>query len=70
MGSRDDAFDALDKACVNGWIDYRALSLDPRFEFLHEDRRFTSLLKDLAEKVATLNKEQPPGTQLAQNRER
>jgi serine/threonine protein kinase/tetratricopeptide (TPR) repeat protein len=69
-GHREECFDLLDRALAAGWIDHRALSLDPRFDLVRSDQRFTTMLKDLAQKVAALREGKQPVGELAQNIER
>ena len=68
LGRREECFDILNRACGAGWIDYRALSMDPRFDSVRGDQRFATVLRDLAQKTATLRKGNPPVVELAQNR--
>jgi tetratricopeptide (TPR) repeat protein len=58
-GDREKCFLALDRAVEAGWIDYRSLSMDPRFDFVREDSRFQKTLSGLAAKVARLIRQQP-----------
>jgi tetratricopeptide (TPR) repeat protein len=69
-GNRKESFDLLDRALVAGWIDYRALSLDPRFDSIRSDQRFITMLNSLAQKVADLRTGKQPVGELAQNIER
>jgi serine/threonine protein kinase/Tfp pilus assembly protein PilF len=70
MGKREEGFDILHRALMAGWIDHRALSLDPRFDSIRDDQRFTTILKGLAQKVADLREGKQPVGKLAQNKER
>ncbi len=69
-GNRRESFDLLDRAVTAGWIDYRALSLDPRFDSIRNDQHFTTILKGLAQTVADLREGKQPVVKLAQNIER
>jgi serine/threonine protein kinase/Flp pilus assembly protein TadD len=44
----------LRKALDMGWIDYRSLAMDPRFDAVREDARVKTILKDLASSVADM----------------
>jgi serine/threonine protein kinase/tetratricopeptide (TPR) repeat protein len=68
LGRREECFEILDRACGAGWIDYRALSIDPRFDSVRGDQRFTTVLNELAQKTATLREGNQPVAELAQNR--
>jgi TolB-like protein/tetratricopeptide (TPR) repeat protein/tRNA A-37 threonylcarbamoyl transferase component Bud32 len=70
LGKREEAFDTLNRAVKAGWIDYRALSLDPRYDSIRSDDRFSTILTSLAARVADLRAGKQPGGPLAQNKER
>jgi hypothetical protein len=70
LGKTGECFHVLDRTLAAGWIDYRTLSMDPRFDSVRSDPRFTTILKDLAKKVAALREEKQPAGELAQNAER
>jgi Tfp pilus assembly protein PilF len=70
MDDPEECFDTLNRALRAGWIDHRALSLDPRFDSVRGDQRFTTMVKELAQKVAALKKGKQPVGELAQNIER
>ena len=59
LGDREKCFAALDRAVEAGWIDYRSLSMDPRFDSVREDPRFQTTLSRLAASVARLRRQQP-----------
>lgn len=44
----------LRKAITSGWIDYRSLNLDPRFDSLRGDPAFQTITHDLSAKVADM----------------
>lgn len=45
------AFDHLRKAVALGWIDYRSLKLDPRFDSLRSNSEFETLVNNVSVKV-------------------
>jgi serine/threonine protein kinase/tetratricopeptide (TPR) repeat protein len=47
----DSALHQLENAIAAGWIDYRSLSLDPRFDSVHGTPRFKKIFLHLTEKV-------------------
>jgi TolB-like protein/tRNA A-37 threonylcarbamoyl transferase component Bud32 len=56
LGNGDEAYSNLAAALANGWIDYRSLALDPRFDSLRGDERFQSIIDRLSERMALLRK--------------
>jgi len=59
MKHGDKCFEMLARAIEAGWIDYRAASMDPRFDFVRDDARFQTTINNLAAKVAELRRQQP-----------
>ena len=57
LGDTNAALEALRAATVAGWIDYRSLSLDPRFDNLSKEPRFQEILANLRDKVQTLQRQ-------------
>jgi serine/threonine protein kinase/tetratricopeptide (TPR) repeat protein len=60
LGRTESAIEHLQAAISGGWIDYRSLSLDPRFDAVADDVRFQTILgklkltvEDLCKKVTT-----------------
>jgi hypothetical protein len=49
----------LTAATQHGWLDYRSMSLDPRFDRIRESEPFIKLLADLNSKVEALRRQQP-----------
>ena len=47
LGKNESAIAHLEAAVPAGWIDYRSLSLDPRFDAIAEDVRFQTILGKL-----------------------
>ena len=53
-GNHRIAIDLLQKAQRAGWIDYRFVMLDPRFQALREDQEFQRICAELRDHVASL----------------
>ncbi len=56
LGQVDSAIEHLEAAVTNGWLDYRSLSLDPRFDAIGDDTRFQIILGKLKLKTDELRK--------------
>jgi hypothetical protein len=56
----------LDKAIAAGWIDYRSMMLDPRFDSIRNDETFKDALNRLTSKVQEMRRPRP-GRELATN---
>jgi len=54
LGMTEPSLAHLRKSVAAGWIDYRSLNLDPRFDSLREDPTFQTIVHDLSTKVADL----------------
>jgi tetratricopeptide (TPR) repeat protein/tRNA A-37 threonylcarbamoyl transferase component Bud32 len=54
LGMSGQAIDHLNRAIDLGWVDYRSLAMDPRFDALQQDSKFKTLVKNLASKMAEL----------------
>ncbi len=54
LNEREQAIGSLDRAFAAGWIDYRTLRLDPRFDALHSEPAFETLLATMATRVTAL----------------
>jgi tetratricopeptide (TPR) repeat protein len=54
LGMSEPSIGHLREAVSSGWIDYRSLAMDPRFDAVQEEPRFKEILKDLAFKVADM----------------
>ena len=63
------AIQSLRASVDAGWLDYRSLRLDPRFDFVSSDSRFQQILNDLMKSVADL-KRQALAEQIARENER
>jgi serine/threonine protein kinase/tetratricopeptide (TPR) repeat protein len=56
LGKTESAITHLEAAVAAGWIDYRSLSLDPRFDAIANDIRFQTLLGRLKIKTEELRR--------------
>jgi serine/threonine protein kinase/tetratricopeptide (TPR) repeat protein len=56
LGKNASAIEHLEAAVAAGWIDYRSLSLDPRFDSISNDTRLQTILGRLKLKVEDLRK--------------
>ena len=54
IGMSDRAIAHLHQAVKSGWIDYRSLAMDPRFDSVREDSRVKAICNDLTLKVAEM----------------
>jgi serine/threonine protein kinase/tetratricopeptide (TPR) repeat protein len=54
LGLAEASFQHLRQAMANGWIDYRSLELDPRFDALRSNPEFQSLIRNISAKVADI----------------
>jgi tetratricopeptide (TPR) repeat protein len=59
LGKIDSSFAHLREAFTAGWLDYRSLELDPRFDALRDDERFKNILDAMAARVASLRRTAP-----------
>jgi tetratricopeptide (TPR) repeat protein len=50
----EQAFQHLRQAIDSGWLDYRSLQLDPRFDSLQSDPQFKRIIGEISAKVAEL----------------
>lgn len=55
LGETDQAMRELQNAVAAGWIDYRSMSLDPRFESIRETEPFKEIFLHLTDKVKTMD---------------
>jgi len=62
LGKNKPAIEHLEAAVSAGWIDYRSLSLDPRFDAISNDTRFQAILGKLKLKVEDLRKTVNPNS--------
>jgi tetratricopeptide (TPR) repeat protein/TolB-like protein len=56
LGQSESAIAHLQAAASNGWVDYRSLSLDPRFDTIADDTRFQMILGKLKLKIEDLRR--------------
>jgi serine/threonine protein kinase/tetratricopeptide (TPR) repeat protein len=54
LGLLDDSLEHLYKAVLLGWIDYRSLDLDPRFDGIRQTLEFQDVVRDLSTRVADM----------------
>jgi serine/threonine protein kinase/Flp pilus assembly protein TadD len=54
LGMVETALSHLRKAATLGWVDYRSLNLDPRFDSLRQHPEFNTIIDKLSAKVADL----------------
>ena len=57
LGDESAALNHLEGAFNAGWIDYRSLKLDPRFDHLRAHPRFAQLLGEVEQRVAALREQ-------------
>jgi tetratricopeptide (TPR) repeat protein/TolB-like protein len=57
LGNTDAAFDRLNAAVSTGWVDYRSLRLDPRFDAIANDPRLYEVISTLTTKVEQLRRQ-------------
>jgi len=54
LGKSQNALSHLEQAFAEGWIEYRSLDLDPRFDALRGNSRFNVIFEAMKTRVATL----------------
>jgi serine/threonine protein kinase/tetratricopeptide (TPR) repeat protein len=57
LGQKNSALEHLRAAVSAGWIDYRSLRLDPRFDTVADDARFDEIISALTTKVSELRRQ-------------
>jgi serine/threonine protein kinase len=57
LGKAESALEHLRAATEAGWIDYRSMELDPRFDAMSVSPQFKEILQRLATRVATLRRQ-------------
>jgi hypothetical protein len=60
LGKIDGALSHLAQAIAEGWIDYRSLDLDPRFDALRSNARYQEIFGLVATRVVSLRAETSP----------
>ena len=56
LGRIDSSIQHLRAAVQKGWIDYRSLQMDPRFDALRRESQFDGIISDLSRRVAEKRK--------------
>ena len=56
LGNREEATTMLNKAIEAGWIDYRSMELDPRFDSIRETQAFKDTLTRLINNVEEMRR--------------
>jgi tetratricopeptide (TPR) repeat protein len=59
LNQSESALEHLKQARVLGWLDYRSLQLDPRFDSLRTNPELATLIDGLSAKVAELRSKTP-----------
>jgi tetratricopeptide (TPR) repeat protein len=59
LGLRNSSLDHLRAAAAEGWIDFRSLGLDPRFDAVRAAPKFKQISESIATKVASLRRSLP-----------
>ena len=54
LGETEKAFEALNRAVEAGWVDYRSMNLDPRFDAVRDTDAFRDVIASLTIKVQTM----------------
>ncbi|MEO8648366.1 MAG: FlgO family outer membrane protein, partial [Acidobacteriota bacterium] len=62
LGQIESSLAHLKSAFAAGWLDYRSLGLDPRFDRLREDIRYRGISEVMATRVASLRRFESPIT--------
>jgi Tfp pilus assembly protein PilF len=58
-GDREQALNDLNAAATAGWLDYRSMLLDPRFDNISRTEEFRSLISELAARTRNLARQAP-----------
>jgi hypothetical protein len=66
LGKKEAALEHLRAAVGKGWLDYRTLRLDPRFDALAGDASFRQIIAGLSSKVAMLRRQTDQPTKWSQ----
>jgi serine/threonine protein kinase/Tfp pilus assembly protein PilF len=54
LGETEKAFEALNRAVETGWVDYRSMNLDPRFDAVRDTDAFRDVIARLTTKVQAM----------------
>ena len=60
LGQVDSALSHLRQAFEEGWLDFRSLDLDPRFDGVRSNARYQEIFGSMAARVASLRAESHP----------
>jgi tetratricopeptide (TPR) repeat protein/TolB-like protein/tRNA A-37 threonylcarbamoyl transferase component Bud32 len=60
LGNNDASLVHLNEAFQNGWLDYRSLALDPRFDGLRQHEGYTKFVNVVSTRVDALRRSQLP----------
>ena len=58
LGEVDSSLTYLTRAFASGWLDYRSLALDPRFDRIRGEVRYQKLFEAMVTRVASLRRSQ------------
>jgi serine/threonine protein kinase/tetratricopeptide (TPR) repeat protein len=58
LGEVESSLTYLNRAFTNGWLDYRSLALDPRFDRVRGEVRYHKIFEAMAARVASLRRSQ------------
>jgi serine/threonine protein kinase len=59
LGDVQPAVDYLRRAFEAGWIDYRSLDIDPRFDAIRQDSAYRDVFEAMASRVSSLRRSRP-----------
>jgi hypothetical protein len=59
LALKNSALVHLRAAAIEGWIDFRSLALDPRFDALRDDAVFKEISESMMTRVASLRRSMP-----------
>ena len=66
LGNSEQTNEILEKAIAAGWIDYRSIELDPRFDSVRETPAFARIVIQLKERILEMRQRLPNRNVLAQ----
>jgi serine/threonine protein kinase/tetratricopeptide (TPR) repeat protein len=69
LGETDEALQQIQKAITAGWIDYRSLSLDPRFDSIRQTNQYKEIFLHLTDRVKTMDAEAAGRTAAGDNQQ-
>jgi serine/threonine protein kinase/tetratricopeptide (TPR) repeat protein len=71
LGETEAAFASLEQAMAAGWIDFKSMALDPRFDSIRDSKQFQAAVDSMKAKVdemRTLSMKQPTTAQLGKQK--